>query len=485
MTKVLIVDDDPSRLAETEAAVLGAGFAARAVGSGSDALEHLRNDGSIAVVLLDMVMPDLDGMGVLDAMHKEGLVMPVIAQIDPGREENAEAALQHGATDYLVKPVGPARLGVSVRNALALDAARRAVLAERQRARRTVGLETLLGETAGIERVRLQAHKVAKTPMPVLIEGERGTGKALIARAIHGASERAGKPFVVLDCRTVPAGETEAYLLGDGKDDDGAFAAANGGTLFIKEVGALPPAAQALLLEVLETGQFTPPWARRPHRVNLRILAATSRRLLNLAKAGTIREDLYYRLTVCPLYLPPLRERGEDVALLATRFAARFAAEEGRGAADLSPAALALLATHDWPGNVGELERAIFRAVTLTDRARLAPEDFPRLLARRLADAAEPATIARIDDDRQPEHIDAPLPDAASRSGPEADDRFLDERDEVRPLAEIERDLILFAIERYEGRFARVARVLGIGRSTLYRKLRDYGLDQDVRERAA
>ncbi len=305
--------------------------------------------------------------------------------------------------------------------------------------------------------------------------------------------DRASKPFVAVNCSAIAASLVESKLFGHVKgafagataDEAGKFAEAHGGTLFLDEVGELPLDVQAKLLRALETGEIEPAGATTTQRVNVRVIAATRRRLLGLAQTGEFREDLYYRLNVFPIYLPPLRERPEDIDPLAAHFVARFAAEAGKRIAGVSDAALDLLRHYNWPGNVGQLENALYRAIVLSDGGYLELADFPQIVAQtrgrdetlRLTEAL-PAPSA-------PVHIDAVRSRRQSEARDTVPDRFLDARGEVAPLPELERELIAFALKHYGGRMSRVARALKIGRSTLYRKLRDYGLEEDVESDAA
>src|SRR5690606_1644722 len=262
-------------------------------------------------------------------------------------------------------------------------------------------------------------------------------------------------------------------------DAPGKFREAHNGTLFLDEVGELPLDTQVKLLRALQEGEIEPVGAARPVKVNVRVISATNRRLLNLARDGAFREDLYYRLNIFPIYLPPLRERRDDIPALVDHFIARFAAEEGRRVAAISRDALAMLMAFDWPGNIRQLENAVFRAVVLAESPVLEQEDFPQILAAEKGREAARAERGASFTPTAPVHIDnAPalprLPDPAPMAVP---DRFLDGAGNLLPLVEIERELIAFAIDHNAGRMAQVARQLGIGRSTLYRKLKEYGLE--------
>ncbi|HTM77950.1 MAG TPA: sigma-54 dependent transcriptional regulator, partial [Devosia sp.] len=325
-------------------------------------------------------------------------------------------------------------------------------------------------------------------------EGETGVGKELIARIIQGSGDRAGKPFVTVNCGAIPPNLVESILFGHKKgsftgataDQPGKFSEAHNGTLFLDEVGELPLDTQVKLLRALQEGEIEPLGATKPERVNVRVISATNRRLLNLAKSGEFREDLYYRLNVYPIYVPPLRERIEDVPALVTHFIARFAAEAGKRVLGISPPALDLLVDYAWPGNIRQLENAVYRAIVLTDGAFLETVDFPQIVAQTNGREIAARAIETAPLQQSPIHIDNAL--GRQRYAPDtppAIDRFVTPAGEVTALAEIERAAIVFAIEHYGGRMSQVARALKIGRSTLYRKLHEYGLAETLLSDAA
>ena len=494
MTRVLIVDDDPVQLRLTTEVATRAGFVAVTATGGRDALQILRSDTGIGAVVLDLVMPDLDGMAVLEAMAREAIRAPVIVQTASSSLDVVVTAMRQGATDFFVKPVAPERLVISLRNALKLDALEAAVRVDRNRHAGTMTLADIVTQSPAMDRVITLVGKAAKSPIPVLIEGETGVGKELVARIIQGMGDRAGKPFITVNCGAIPANLVESTLFGHKKgaftgavaDQSGKFAEAHGGTLFLDEVGELSLETQVKLLRVLQNGEIEPVGAARTERVNVRVISATNRRLLNLARSGAFREDLYYRLNVFPIYLPPLRERIEDIAPLVTRFIARLSAESARRVTGISPAALALLTSYDWPGNIRQLENAVYRAVVLSEAETLEPVDFPQITAH-VAGRDEAVKEARgLGTPSAPVHIDFTTPRPKHEEGRgHAPERFLTAAGEVTPLADLERDLIVFALEKYQGRMSRIARALKIGRSTLYRKLREYGLEAEVDSDAA
>src|SRR5688572_9979306 len=390
--RILVVDDDPvqrrllqSMLARNgyDVVIADGGDAAAAMLTGADA-------GDIDAVVLDLVMPDLDGLGVLARVRDAGLTVPVIVQTAHGGIDNVVSAMRAGATDFVVKPVGAERLEVSLRNALAT----KALESEIQRIKRshagTLTFKDIITRSQRMHAVLRQAEKAAGSAIPVLIEGRSGVGKELIARAIHGSGERKSKPFVAVNCGAIPDNLVESILFGHEKGaftgaterHTGKFVEASGGTLFLDEVGELPPAAQVKLLRAVQEGEVEPVGAKKPVKVDVRLVSATNRNLIADVKSGRFREDLFYRLHVFPIAVPPLRERSEDIPELARHFLARFAAEEGKRIRAVSAEALALLEKYRWPGNVRQLENTVFRAVVLAEGDSIGIEEFPQVVAQ-------------------------------------------------------------------------------------------------------
>ncbi|ODT67995.1 MAG: sigma-54-dependent Fis family transcriptional regulator [Pelagibacterium sp. SCN 63-23] len=494
MTRVLVVDDDPVQLRLTAEVANRAGFKPITATGGEQALSILRDDRQIGAMILDLVMPDLDGMGVLEVMRREGLTTPVIIQTANASLETVISAMRQGAADYFVKPVAPERLIISLRNAMKLDALETAIRAEHARKSGTFTRADMIASAPAMARVLALSAKASKSTIPVLIEGETGTGKELVARIIQGTGDRAGKPFVTVNCGAIPPNLVESVLFGHRKgaftgahaDQTGKFAEAHNGTIFLDEVGELPLETQVKLLRVLQEGEIEPLGPAKAEKVNVRVISATNRRLLNLAKSGEFREDLYYRLNVFPIYVPPLRERREDLANLIDHFIARFAAEAGKRVLGISPAAMDMIAAYDWPGNVRQLENAVYRAIVLTDGAFLETQDFPQIVAQSAGREEALRTIEQVEMPTAPVHIDAaPARSRVEPLMPSAPDRFLNDTGELQALSDIERAAITFAIEHHGGRMSRVARALGIGRSTLYRKLHEYGLAEGLINDAA
>lgn len=497
MTKILVVDDDPVQLRLTSAAAEKAGFTVLTAEGGEPALELLRSDRNIGALVLDLVMPDLDGMGVMDAMHREAIKCPVIIQTANSSLDTVISAMREGAVDFFVKPVAPERLIISLRNALKMGQLETKLRNDQAQRDGRFGLKDIIGDSPALEKATGLAAKAARSDIPVLLEGESGVGKEVIARAIQGESDRAGKPFVTVNCGAIPENLIESTLFGHVKgsftgastDHRGKFAEANGGTLFLDEIGELPLDAQVKLLRVLQDGSIEPVGAAKPEKVNVRLISATNRRLLNLTKDGAFREDLFYRLNVFPIYVPPLRDRREDIQLLAEHFLAQLSAEAGRNVVGIGKDALEMLKGYDWPGNVRQLQNAIYRALVLAENAYLMPADFPQLSAALNGTDEVRQSLAGANVAGQPVHIDDARPQSAAKIAPKqpdpATDRFTGEDGAMLTLSAVERDLIVFALAEHHGRMTRVAKALGIGRSTLYRKLKEYGLDENITGEAA
>src|SRR5579872_988251 len=370
---VLIVDDDPVQRRLLEALVRRFGYETETAESGEAAFARLDPAAGkpVDLLILDLVMPDLDGMAVLSKLREQNRQIPTIVQTAHGSIETVISAMCAGAYDFVVKPVGAERLQISIKNALRVDALEDEVRRLNRQASGTLLFRDLASRSAEMDRVIRLGERAAKSTIPVLLEGESGVGKEVIARAIQGASDRRGKPFVTVNCGALPENLVESILFGHEK---GAFTGANekhlgkfveahGGTLFLDEVGELPPATQVKLLRALQEGSVEAVGARKPVKVDVRIVSATNRKLLDRVKSGHFREDLFYRLHVLPLTIPPLRMRREDIPHLVRHFLARFCAEENRHITAVSGEAMAHLSQADWPGNIRQLENAVYRAV--------------------------------------------------------------------------------------------------------------------------
>ncbi len=445
--RVLIADDDRGVRFTVREILEDAGLEAAEAADGAEALARLER-GGVDLVLADQRMPGLDGLALLEALRGLADAPPLVLLTAHGSERLAVEAMKRGAADYLPKPFDPEELALVVERHLErarLDLENRRLRAELALSRH------MIFRSGAMQRVALLIERVARRDTTVLISGETGTGKELVARALVAASSRADRPYVRFNCGALPAELAEAELFGHAK---GAFTGAHqprtgvirqaaGGTLLLDEVGELALGVQVKLLRFLQEGEVRPVGSDRPVVVDVRVLAATHRDLEAEVAAGRFREDLYYRLNVVPIRVPPLRERPEDIAPLAEHFARRFADRFGMERLTVAPALLARLSAASWPGNVRELENALERLVALTSGPVLDDDG----LAPALADAS-PAG-----------HTEG-LP--------------LKERVEA-----FERGLVASAFEAAGRNQSEAARRLGVNRPTLIGKLKKYGLVQD------
>ncbi len=489
---VLIVDDDPVQRRLLEATANRLGLETITAQGGEQAVAILTGNPArnISVIVLDLLMPGLDGLGVLRELRERQINIPVIVQTAQGGIETVVGAMRSGAFDFVVKPVSPERLQTSIGNALKIGTLSSQTKRQTRRGEKTLTFADIVSASPRMEKVLRIGDRAARSQIPVLIEGESGVGKELIARAIQGSSERCNKPFITVNCGALPENLVESILFGHEKGaftgasekHIGKFEEANGGTLFLDEIGELALDIQVKLLRAIQEGEIDPVGAKRPVKVDIRLISATNRNLLEEVKYGRFREDLFYRLSVLPLTVPPLRERIEDIPLLVRYFIKRFAQEENRkGLLGISPQAEAVLCAYDWPGNIRQLENTVFRAVVLAEGTELGVEDFQHIAAQMdgFSISSNPVVV-------EPPSLTTEMP-ARQEVMPEqrlATNygylRLADAHGNVRELEALEAEIIRFAIEVHNGRMSEVARRLGIGRSTLYRKLKEHGLEEVI-----
>lgn len=495
---ILIVDDDPVQRRLLEAAVTKAGYQAIAADSGEAALDVL--DGGrgkdVAVVILDLVMPGLDGNAVLGAMRDRGIERPVIVQTAQGGIDTVVTAMRAGAFDFVVKPASPERIRAALESALKLEAMEGEARRSGGKGKTVITFRDMVTGSAAMEKVVRLGQKASASNIPILIEGESGVGKELVAQAIRGSGDRRSRPFVTVNCGAIPENLVESILFGHEKGaftgatekHTGKFVDAHSGTLFLDEVGDLPLDVQVKLLRAVQDGEVDPVGARQTAKVDIRLISATHRDLLQLVKEGRFREDLFYRLNVFPIFVPPLRERREDISRLVSHFIGKGTLPGSRTAANgISRAALSMLEAYDWPGNIRQLENAVFRATVLAETNVLTVDDFPQIRSQ-LAGFEIPSDVS-VDGGSsktmEMQDVAGGLEVEAAAAQPVGTQpafgilRALDERGNVRPLADVELEMIKLAIDHYGGQMSEVARRLGIGRSTLYRKLKEYGIDPD------
>lgn len=484
---VLVVDDDAAERHHLEQILKSQGYSVECAAGGEAALARLARTGAppVSAIILDLVMPDLDGMAVLERLNRQPRRAPVIVQTASGRADASISALQSGAFDFLVKPATGERVKASLTNALKAAALEKEILRIRSRGSDPHGLGDIAARSPPMAHAVRLGERAARSAFPVLIEGAVGTGKELLARAIHSSSGRVGHPFVRVSSDQYMSKETAARLLGDQDlKTHGRLSEATRGTLFIKKIDTLALPIQARLAEMLAASAKS----RRLHVLpgDVRLVASSTRRLSELVAAGKFDQGLFNHLNIHPIWLPPLKERTADIPELAENLVVRLAAEAGRpDVAGISIAAMELLLRHSWPGNLPELEQTVLRAVVVCEGGELTPRHFPSLqdkppVMQGIAKTAEIRGGGVAVPKQNGQH-------GTPQSGAIADRvsfsrygvaRLLDERGEMRPIGSLEEEVIRFAIDHYRGRMSEVARRLGIGRSTLYRKMRDYGITQ-------
>ena len=508
--QVLVVEDDPIQRRLLKNAIERHGHVAHLAENGRFGLEVLkRNSDQINVIVLDLMMPEMNGIEFLGALNEMGIDLPVIVQTGQGGIDTVVQAMRAGAFDFVVKPVSPERIAASIGNALKLDQREAKARAGRKSRSSAITFDDIVSASPAMMRVIDLAHRAALSNIPVVLEGESGVGKELVARAIQAASDRSGKPFITVNCGAIPHNLVESILFGHEKGaftgaaerHVGKFMEADGGTLFLDEIGDLPLEVQVKLLRAVQQGEIETVGARVAQKVNVRLISATNKDLIEEVKAGRFREDLYYRLNVFPITMPALRRRKEDIPHLARAFADRFALEQKLDySLGISNSALALLTAYDWPGNIRQLENAVFRAVVLSEGPELLETDFPQIAAQLpgyfsgehptlVVDNSETQAADSATGGRAEHGMRVISPDAVATSplavvdvSSTASDNVIvstNTSGDVRKLADVEEELIRFALRFYRGQMSQVARKLGIGRSTLYRKLKDYGIDPD------
>jgi two-component system, NtrC family, nitrogen regulation response regulator NtrX len=444
--RILVVDDEPGIQTSLCGVLSDEGYQAEAVSSGEACLEELAK--GFAIVLLDIWLPGMDGMETLTRIQEIPFAeRPVVVMISGhGNIESAVKATKLGAFDFLEKPLSIEKVTVVVKNALR----HRRLELENLQLRRAEGSRyRILGESVPMKALRQQLTLMAGTNGRVLIYGESGAGKELVARALHAMGPRAAQPFVEVNCAAIPEDLIESELFGhrkgsfSGAHDDkiGKFEKADGGTLFLDEVGDMSLKTQAKVMRVLDEQRFEPLGAPASRQVDVRVIAATNKNLQEEIERGNFREDLFYRLNVIPFQVPPLRERVEDIPLLADHFLNGFTTAYGRKPKELTPEAYRLLQEYHWPGNVRELRNLMERIVIMSPQVRIDVRHVPLPRARRPADRATEGYGSL---------------------------------QEVR--AAVERDYILKKLDETSGNVTRAAELLGLERSHLYRKMKALGI---------
>ena len=447
--RVLVVDDERSILQLLKEALTHWGYQVTTAQNGREALDALRTS-VFHVAMTDIRMPDMSGLDLLREIKKLDETIEVVVMTGYPAISSAIEALKEGAYDYLSKPVMLDEIHHLMQRMMERRFLRGEVQSLRTRLGEELTINELIGSSAPMERVKEIIGKVAVTDSPVLVEGESGTGKELVAAAIHRLSARAKRAFIPVNCSAIPGDLLESEFFGHVRgaftgaiaDALGLFRGAHEGTIFLDEIAELPPGLQVKLLRVLQEMQVRPVGSTKAYSVDVRVIAATNRNLEQAMQAGTFRQDLFYRLNVVRIHLPPLRERRDDIPVLVNHFVRRFNGRLRRDVRGITPEALAALTAYDFPGNIRELENLIERAFAMGAREQITLSDLPSLSRGDLSIA---------------------MPEEVTQTT-------------LPTLAAVERDLILKALALFRDDKEAVARALGLSRRTIYRRLKEYGI---------
>lgn len=447
---ILAVDDDKSTGMLVKSMIaIEKNYEVLSVISGEACLKHIQEQ-MPDLVLLDIQMPGIDGIETLKRIKEYDSRIPVVMMSAHGTIEKAVKSMKLGAYDFITKPFERDRLLVTVKNAIMTSSLKKEVDELKSELKQKYTFKNIIGQSGVMQEVFKSVEKVVNSNVTVLIQGESGTGKELIARAVHyHSSTRANKQFVAVNCTALPESLLESELFGHEKGSFtgavgrriGKFEQANNGTIFLDEVGLMSPTTQAKVLRVLQEREFERVGGTELIKVDVRIISATNRDLEEAMKKGEFREDLYYRLSVYPIKLPPLRDRKEDIPLLAAHFLKKYSDQENKKVENINPDALELLMAYNWPGNVRELENAIERAVVLSTGDEIMAKE---------------------------------LPSAVRSIG----EKKIYESDNTLSswIEKLEEDALRQALLENEGNISKTAKKLGIGRATIYRKAKKYGL---------
>ncbi len=455
---ILIAEDEPSQRQTLQSVLEREGHRVIAASNGEEAMQSiLREDAHTLIDLLitDLQMPKMNGLSLIEKTKMRLPALPMIVLSMSNEMEDAVACVRAGAYDFISKPIIPSRLHLSIQQAVQARAMQREITRLKRDAAGESGFERLIGSDGGLKGCIDVGRKLAASDLPVLITGESGVGKEAYARALHGESKRSGKPFVAINCGAIPQNLAESVLFGHEKGaftgaiakSLGKFREASGGTLFLDEIGELAPEVQAKLLRALQNKEIEPVGLPASVPVDIRIISATHRDLADDVGQGSFREDLFYRLNVLPVHLPPLRERTQDIEPLIHFFAERLSAQEGVARRIFTPSALQTLRDYRWPGNVRELENCISRAMLLSAREEISAEDITPLL--------QPARLSEVVETLNTQ-------DALMLSHPSGTRKSMDE---------LEAEIIEKTLAFYDDHVPKSAAALNIGQSTLYRKL--------------
>jgi DNA-binding NtrC family response regulator len=484
--RILVADDEPN-LRRVLAAILSReGYEVTQAADGAEALETLSKD--VDVVITDLKMPRVDGMQVLRTVSVDYPAVPVIMITAFGSIDNAVAAVKAGAFDFIEKPFEQEQIRQIVEKAVKQANANRSAPTLRADAETETGRHGLIGRSDNMQAIFDIIDKVADTPSTVLVTGESGTGKELVAKALHENSIRADKPFIKINCAAIPKNLMESELFGYEKGaftgatsaKPGRFELANQGTLFLDEIGEIPVEMQVKLLRAIQESEFERVGGIKTLKVNVRLITATNRDLEKEVASGAFREDLYYRLNVVPLQIPPLRERRGDIPLLVDHILGKFRERLNKDIEGISDEALSTLCEHAWPGNIRELENVLERTILFCSHTEIGLTDLPEELRAKCQDVAVPAQGAADD---EPDTAEAGSGGEAGDNGapppasapPEAGKTSL--KDAVRAETNrVEKEMIAQALDKTTGNVTQAAKLLKISRKSLQTKMKDFGL---------
>jgi DNA-binding NtrC family response regulator len=475
---LLLIDDEPAQRRLVTAIGARAGWWVR----GASDIEAARamlvdpEQPKVDAILLDHWLPGPAGTELIEQIRAFAPELPLLVMTAQTSVAVAVEAMRAGAADFLVKPIAPDRMLAALNAATDRRQRNGELRPLSEKISKPLAFDEIVGSAPRFRAAMAVAAKAARARVSVLIEGESGSGKEVIAQAVHTSSPRGKKTMVTVNCGAIPANLVESVLFGHEKGaftgafdrHIGRFEDADGSTLFLDEVGELPLDTQVKLLRALETGEIQRIGGRSIQIIDVRIIAATNRRLIEEVAAGRFREDLYYRLNVVHVDIPPLRERSSDIPPLARHLLARIAEQPGMRHLSITDDGLAVLMRYGWPGNVRQLQNALFRAAVLCDGNALTAADFPQI--------AQESTLSRRASDYHGKTLNGAAGTSAMTQGPGI--TLYDHDGNMRSLEEIEADVIRLAIGHYRGRMTEVARRLGIGRSTLYRKLGELGIGE-------
>ena len=455
---ILIVDDEMDLATSCKRLLEGKGFRASVAISGEEALEAVRKD-EPQVVLTDLKMPGLGGMDLLRHLKEEYADIEVVMMTAFSTIEDAVEAMRLGAADFVPKPFTPEHLSIVVQKALDERALRQENRSLRDQLSRHYSFDNIIGKSSAMVQIFESIKKIADSQITVLITGASGTGKELIARAIHANSTRCGKPFVPINCGALPENLVESELFGYEKgaytgaarSKPGLLEEAQGGTFFMDEIGELPAVLQVKFLRALEDGGFRRLGSNQERESNFRLICATNQDLEQQVDDGEFREDLYYRINTFPIHLPPLKQRRDDIPLLASHYLRVYAQKNGKPIQDISPEAMELLVSYEWRGNVRELQNVIERGLILAGDREVRPEDLPESIVKAQSDDAAPQAGY---------YLDLPFKEAKERL-----------------VEDFERRYIVDVLKNFNGNISRSAEHSGIDRRSLHRLLAKYHID--------